>query len=394
MKTNLISPCRRLRNQALAGAALVVCACANASATTEWEMHKTADGTRPSGIEQQMMWFMNRARANPVAESEFLAGSTDPITVLSISTYRVKIPLMKAEFAVIPARSPAAFDRRLHNAARQHSEYMIRVRNQTHAGQGDLMRASGFLYTTARLGIFAYSENAEHAHAMMNIDIGPSPVGMQPGRVHRQAIMSHGADLPLITSVGLAMVPENNPSTEIGPYVFSGDYVAADIAAGEEGRFLVGTVWTDLNGNSRYDIGEGLSGVTVQTDKGSWHAMTGVAGGYAVPVTESGTYRVTFSGGTFPGTYSRNITVGEVSVLVDAETTTLPTVPTVLESSISFGADQLLHLTWSGGSPPYQVQRTRNLSGEWSNYGEPTDALSVSIPPEGASGFLRVIGSL
>lgn len=356
-------------------------------------MHKTADGAHPSGIEQQLMWFMNRARANPLAESGFLAAATDPITVLTISVYRVNIPLMKTEFAVIPAHAPATFDRRLYDAARQHSEYMIRANSQTHDGQGGLMRASGFSYTNARLSIFAYAENAEHAHNLLNIDVGPSADGMQAGRPHRQPLMSHGPDLPLITSVGLAMVPENNASTEVGPWVFSGDYAAPDKAAGEQDRFVVGTVWTDRNGNSQYDIGEGLNGVTVKLDRGNWHAVTGVAGGYSLPVTESGNYRVTFSGGAFPGTHTRDINVGEVSVLVDAETNTLPSIPLVLECSLTFGADGLLHLSWSGGSPPYQIQRTRNPAGDWSNYGEPTDQLSVAIPPEGASGFLRVIGS-
>ena len=61
--------------------------------------------------------------------------------------------------------------------------------------------------------------------------------------------------------------------------------------------FLVGTVWADQNGDNFYDEGEGLSGVLVVPDSGTYYAQTGIAGGFAIPITVSTTYTLTFSGG-------------------------------------------------------------------------------------------------
>ena len=38
-------------------------------------------------------------------------------------------------------------------------------------------------------------------------------------------------------------------------------------------RFLVGTVWVDSNGNDQYDPGEGIGGVTVEPDQGTYYAV-------------------------------------------------------------------------------------------------------------------------
>jgi len=53
-----------------------------------------------------------------------------------------------------------------------------------------------------------------------------------------------------------------------------------------------------LNGNNRYDPGEGIGGVTVTSNAGTFYAVTSQSGGYAIPVTMApGTYQVVFSGG-------------------------------------------------------------------------------------------------
>jgi hypothetical protein len=44
----------------------------------EWTYHRTGDNAHPDANEQQMMWLMNRARANPTAEGEWLAAVDDP----------------------------------------------------------------------------------------------------------------------------------------------------------------------------------------------------------------------------------------------------------------------------------------------------------------------------
>ena len=144
---------------------------------------------------------------------------------------------------------------------------------------------------------------------------------MQAGRGHRAAIMSNQSTL--LTNVGFALVPESNPGTDVGPFVFSGAYCSASTASGNaathSNRFLVGTVWKDLNGNSRYDAGEGLNNVRVQPDSGPWHAITGLAGGWAIPVPTTATYSLTFSGPPLLNPLMRTATVGSSSVLADVK---------------------------------------------------------------------------
>ncbi len=64
-----------------------------------------------------------------------------------------------------------------------------------------------------------------------------------------------------------------------------------------------------------YDPGEGIGGVTVMPDHGTYFAVTGDAGGWAVPV-DAGTYEVTFSGGSLQDPVVKIVEVGSVSVLV------------------------------------------------------------------------------
>jgi hypothetical protein len=82
-------------------------------------------------------------------------------------------------------------------------------------------------------------------------------------------------------------------------------------------RFLVGTVWQDLNANDQYDAGEGSGGVEVRPDQGDYYAVTGDSGGYAFPIGQSGTYTVTFSGPGVESGTTRTVVVGSQSVLLD-----------------------------------------------------------------------------
>jgi len=128
------------------------------------------------------------------------------------------------------------------------------------------------------------------------MDWGGTESGMQPGRKHCKAIMSLDGDY---TNVGVALVYEGNPGTDVGPYVSTGNYCKANTSQPDHyNQFIVGTVWRDLNGNNRYDPGEGIGGVTVTSNAGTFYAVTSQSGGYAIPVTMApGTYQVVFSGG-------------------------------------------------------------------------------------------------
>jgi hypothetical protein len=291
----------------------------------EWQLHKSDDGTHPSAGEQQLLWLMNRARTNPTTEGIFLATTGDTRVQQAISFFAVDLNLMQSYLAAYPARPPSAFDIRMYNGSEAHSQQLITDGAQHHIGQFDRIDAAGFTCNGGRASVFSFSESPLHAHAGLNIDWGGTAEtsGMQSPPGHRYAIMG-GTPTAADTypNVGLALVPETNPSTSIGPLVFSGAYCAARTSEPDHfNMFLVGTVWADQNGDNFYDEGEGLSGVSVVPDSGTYYAQTGIAGGFAIPISVSTTYTVTFSGGDMgDAVYTKITTVTGSSVLVDLNT--------------------------------------------------------------------------
>ena len=262
------------------------------------------------------MWLMNRARANPPAEGVWLATSTDPDIADGRSFFSVNTAVLQSEFNGYSAKPPAAFDVRLYNAAKAHSDDLIARNAQDHTGQIARVTAAGFNYLAFRGNVFSYADSSLNAHAAWNIDWGSGTAdGMQTGRGHRQAIMSlDGA----YSNVGVALVYDPLPG--VGPYVATGNYCSANPSSDHYNQFIVGTVWRDLNGNSQYDPGEGIGGVTVTPNAGTYYAVTSAGGGYAIPVTmAAGTYPVTFSGNA-SGTKSVTI-AGSNSALLDLLTT-------------------------------------------------------------------------
>lgn len=355
-------------------------------------MHRTEDGANPTGQEQQIIWLMNRARSNPRAEGEFLAKSGDPDIEFANRYFKVNLTKLRAEFAALPPAPPATFDRRLYAASRDHSLDLIRRNAQDHNGQLDRVRRSGFAFSSLEMSVYAYSTTAVQTHGALNIDWGFGPDGMQPGRGHRQAIMGSSSVGPS-TNVGIALVPDNNPRNELGPLVFSGVYVTALEGGNHFNRFIVGTVWDDRDGDGMYDPGEGLGGVRLQPDRGSWHAVTGDAGGFSIPVTEPGTYRIHLSGGQLPSPVVHTVTVGAESVLLDIEfepQTMLPP-PLPLEVDISIVRPGFIELSWQGGMSPWQVQRASSPEGPWENAGDPVQVPNFSLPVVPGAQFFRVI---
>lgn len=298
---------------------VLLCAAAapgsSAAAITEWTFHKSADGAHPDGREQQYLWLMNRARQDPAAEGRFLASIDDPLIQSRLSGFQVNLHLLRAEFAALPPMPPAAFDVRLHAAALAHSHDMIARDRQDHLGQSQRILETGFRTLQQRGNAYAFSESALEGHAAFNVDWGAGgPPGMQPERPHRQAIMSLGG---AFTNVGVAVVPDLERRNQVGPFVVTGNYAQADeVFADHYNRFVVGTVWRDLDGNGRYDDGEGIEGVTVVPSHGPYYAVTAAGGGYAIPALAPGTIQVDFAGGGVPP-HSRSVTVGPTSVLVD-----------------------------------------------------------------------------
>lgn len=113
----------------------------------------------------------------------------------------------------------------------------------------------------------------------------------------------------------------NAPNTEIGVgYAYNpsndSNYWAVHSTRDGTGRtFVTGVVFNDANGNSRYDLNEGLSGVTVRVGS-SIVVTTNAAGGWSAPVT-NGDFVITVSGGGFVGTSTTPVRMNGQNVEVD-----------------------------------------------------------------------------
>jgi hypothetical protein len=92
-----------------------------------------------------------------------------------------------------------------------------------------------------------------------------------------------------------------------------------------------------MDGNNRYDAGEGIAGVDVVPSVGSYFAVTGAAGGYAIPLpaaVEAGPVAVSFSGGDVPA-HTTLVDVGASSELVDYEPTKAPEPTTAASAAVA-----------------------------------------------------------
>lgn len=330
------------------------------SPSQEWTFHKTADGNHPSGAEQQMVWLMNRARGNPGIEGIWLAHLRQSNVQVGMDYFAVQRQVLMDEFSVRSVVPPAAFDNRLYNAASNHSAYLISIDGQNHSNQFARITAAGFNFSSARGSVYSYAEDSVVGHAVLNVDWGGNDgTGMQTGRGHREGVMG------IYPSVGISCLADNNPTNAVGPLVTTINYCNPVTSySNHYDRFILGTVWNDLNTNSLYDPGEGMGSVTVMPDKGTFFAVTGSAGGYALPAVPD-SYVVTFFGGGLPSNVVKAVTLGTTSVLVDCP---VHSNTNQAQAALTVGANWALTYTLNGQRKGYAYRlsiSTNLISGIW-----------------------------
>jgi hypothetical protein len=255
----------------------------------------------PTPEEQLYLEFINRARANPPAEGLRLSQTTDP-DILAIYSppveggYGVNLALLVSQFEVIPAAPPLAFNEKLIQSARRHSEDMFQNVFQDHTGtDGSFFdtRISDAGYNYGRVGenIYAHAENVYYGHAGFEVDWGNGPTaigGMQNPPGHRTTI--HDSRLREV-GVGVVLGLNGTAPSTVGPQVVTQDFGTQQNAK----ALITGVAYYDLNTNNFYDLGEGIGGITVTVEGQTTSAITARSGGYAIPVSGDGTYNVTLS---------------------------------------------------------------------------------------------------
>jgi uncharacterized protein YkwD len=295
----------------------------------------------PTPEEQLALEYINRARANPPAEGERLAATTDPDVVQSYQYFGIDKNKIRADFQNYPARPPLAFHPQLIQAARNHSRDMQQNDFQGHTGsdgsslQQRLQRV-GYTGTTIGENVFAYARSMWHAHCGFNVDWGADN---QQTLGHRRNIMNFDGTF-IYNEIGIGVVQDNNPATQVGPYIITQDFARSGQV------YILGVVYRDRNGNGFYDIGEGLAGVTITPSRGNYYTVTFSSGGYAIPVTGlTGSITLTAEGNGIIA--SKTVTLTGVNVKVDFSQHVAPVpLPLSPETSAQLADTAAVKLVW------------------------------------------------
>jgi uncharacterized protein YkwD len=249
----------------------------------ELEPRQLLSGFQPTAAEQLFLERLNDARANPAA-------------------YGASIGVDLSGVAPAP---PLAFDPRLVEAARRHSQDMAArdyFAHDTPGGvtPGQRLTAEGFPWTSWGESVAAnwafWDPNA--ALRALVVDDGVPSLG------HRRQLLAADAVFRAQEQVGVGFV-----HNWASPWV---NYYTVDTASTSDGRpFLTGVAFNDVNGNGKYDIGEGRRGVRVNV-AGVGMVTTFASGGYSLRLNP-GRYTVTASGGGLKAPLTQAVTVGATS---------------------------------------------------------------------------------
>lgn len=278
----------------------------------------------PSPLEQEMLEYTNRMRMDPAGELNRLLVSTNPLQArdsqvqAALSYFGVSGSTLVSQWASLSPAAPLAWHEGLMNSARTHNLAMIAADTQSHQLPGEASlgaRATAGGYTNwSGVGenIYAFSNSVLYGHAGFAIDWGSGPGGIQSPAGHRINMMNSS-----YREIGISVIAENNGSTQVGPQVITQDF-GNRFSFGNP--YLLGVVFSDSNSNNFYNAGEGLGGINVNISgaAGNFNTTTMSAGGYQLQVP-SGSYTVTFSGGSLSSPIVKTVTVGSSNVKVDGK---------------------------------------------------------------------------
>ena len=312
--------------------------CALAGTTAQASPTTAYTQPNPSNDEQYMLELINAARANPAAEGQRLANISDPDILRYYNYYNVNTATLVSQFAGYAAKQPLAFNAELMASSRQQSLDQATNGFQGHNGTDGStfdgrITAQGYDWSMVGENVYAYATGAYFSHVAFNVDWGV------PSLDHRANIMNTDASYPDFREVGISCV--GSSVSGFGPMVVTQDF-GTPMNGGVS--YLVGVVYNDANSDGAYQSGEGLGGVTVTPDGGTYYAVTSASGGFVIPLPTngSGTLTITASGGALgaPRTKTVQYTTG-TNVKVDFTTADAagPTLPTVVMTAGSKDAN-------------------------------------------------------
>jgi uncharacterized protein YkwD len=274
----------------------------------------------PSPQAQLYLEYANRARADALVEAERLRNETDSDVQDAYTSFGIDGQDIVDQFtwyvnngAMDQNAQPLSFQANLLEAAELHTQDMFNNQFQGHDSSGsppspflpgyDLGQratAVGYNFQSLAENVYSYADSVAHGHAGFDVDWGSttdtgSPwynpafngQGMQNPAGHR--INLHNGEYK---EIGIGVIDGTNGS--VGPQLVTQDFGYSGAVS-----YITGVVFEDLNGNSFYDVGEGRSDVRIDVEGSPYFALSSTSGGYSIPVSEDGTYSVTFSGGGY-----------------------------------------------------------------------------------------------
>jgi hypothetical protein len=166
---------------------------------------------------------------------------------------------------------------------------------------------------------------------------------------HRRQLLGMDVFKPL-NQAGVGIIQN------LGPWGF---YYTLDTARTADPRpFLTGVVFKDLNKNGRYDIGEGLGGVTVSVSANGvkvGSTTTWASGGYSLQLNP-GTYTVTVSGGAYGTPLVKTVILAGQNVRFNATVQPITVAPKLTgPASAAPGTSALITWTAVPGATAYVV---------------------------------------
>lgn len=232
---------------------------------------------QPTAQEVLVVELVNRARANPGAEAARLGiGLNDGISGTQISD---------------TPKQPLAHNLLLIESARLHSQWMLDEDIFSHTGINNStphqrMQAAGYVFT----GSWTSGENiAWGGTTGSSINLTTYAVSQHEGLFkspgHRENILNGN-----FRELGVGQL-QGYFLNEGRNYLSS--MLTQNFARSGSNYFLTGVIYEDKNSNEFYDVGEGLSGISITTNGKTYPAFN--SGAYSIPFA-NGNYELSITG--------------------------------------------------------------------------------------------------
>jgi len=298
------------------------------------------DSGNPSADEQLVLEYINRARANPTAEG----------TRLGINMWEGLCDVND-----VGVRPPLAMNKILHDIAWYHSWDMYTNNYFSHtdlSGNGPSQRMTNAGYNWNWWGEnIAWGSGGYSATDLEDILMVDSGLACRGHRVNLFSSNFKEVGVGYYAGATRNLVTQDFGSTSVGP-------------------FLVGVVYNDADGDNFYDIGEGISGVTITPSAGSYYAVSSTSGGYAFPIGTSGTITVTASGsGLLPITKTVSLSGANIKLDFTPQMwSAVPTGSTDASPAIAFFNNRLYAAVKGQGSSSVYLNSMGLAAGVWSGW--------------------------